>query len=300
MMETRMRVLQIIPDRATLYGEKCSLIDRQHLSRDSAMEVTVFRQKRQTLHRADPEESLVEFGTLGQFDIVHLYDADRIAPSVRRRIPPRHVADARGRRSRLPWRSIPDPRVLIRPVESVKAPEEGFFLAEPIAEELLGASPAGLTITEHPAVGCVRRQGPVERMTNAIRIRLERFRDDLEWTLFDRLPSRADLRRVSVWIDVATDPDDRDGGAAEAAAAGIPVVASRLPLNEWRLSGGETGFLVRPGDANEFAHVILIALFKPEVTAPRVRRAVETRERFSPVRRAAELSSLYRHMVERS
>jgi len=52
-------------------------------------------------------------------------------------------------------------------------------------------------------------------------------------------------------------------------------------------------FLVPPNDANELAHAILAALFKPEVAQQKIDAARQTREKFRPRRRLGVLTQIY-------
>ena len=99
--------------------------------------------------------------------------------------------------------------------------------------------------------------------------RIRRFRDDVDWQIFDQRPSPEDLGSVDLWVDPAAEENDFDGFVAEALVVGLPVVATRTPINDLRLEQGRTGFLVPPRDPNEMTHAILSALFKTEVAESR-------------------------------
>ena len=52
-------------------------------------------------------------------------------------------------------------------------------------------------------------------------------------------------------------------------------------------------FLVPPNDANELAHAILAALFKPEFAQQKIDAARQTREKFRPRQRLRVLTQVY-------
>jgi glycosyltransferase involved in cell wall biosynthesis len=123
--------------------------------------------------------------------------------------------------------------------------------------------------------------------------RLQRFREDVDWHSFDSVPSPEELASVDLWVDPTTDELDFDGFGAEALAAGLPVVASRTPINVQRLEKGRTGFLVPPGDPNELAHSVLTALFKPEVSGAKIEASHQTISKFRPYQRLRALERIY-------
>ena len=81
---------------------------------------------------------------------------------------------------------------------------------------------------------------------------------------FSEPPAPEDLTNLALWVDPLTDEHDLDGFVAEAIMCGCLVVAGRTATNVRRTAGGTAGFLVPRGDANESAHAIVNALFKPE------------------------------------
>ncbi|HJT17461.1 MAG TPA: glycosyltransferase [Thermoanaerobaculia bacterium] len=120
--------------------------------------------------------------------------------------------------------------------------------------------------------------------------RIHRTRDDIDWLLLDEPPIV--FATFDAWIDPALDADDRDGFVAEAQVAGKIVVATRTPFNGKRLEQGRTGFLVPPGDPNELTHAILAALFKPEVSQPKIEAAKQTISKYQPRQRLRALMLL--------
>ena len=133
----------------------------------------------------------------------------------------------------------------------------------------------------------------VQTLIHQTYARLHRTRDDIEWRLFERPPAPEEMATISVWVDPALGDDDRDGFVAEALVAGNVVVASRTTVNVQRLEKGRTGFLVPPNDANELAHAILTALFKPELGQAKTSAARQTISKFRRRQRLRALTQLY-------
>ncbi len=127
--------------------------------------------------------------------------------------------------------------------------------------------------------------------------RLARTRDDISWYLFDVPPAATELGEVGVWLDPAVAVDDYDGFTAEALAAGLPIVASRTPINLRRTDKGRSAALVPAGDPNELTHAILTALFKPEVSQQRAFSARQTISKFHPRQRLRVLLPLYETLL---
>ena len=148
------------------------------------------------------------------------------------------------------------------------------------------------TATSGIAIGVFLRPS-IREVLEQTRARLHRTRDDVEWRLFDRVPTPHDLAQVAVWLDPAVADNDFDGFVAEALAMGRIVVAARTPINVQRLEKGRIGFLAPQRDANEMTHAILTALFKLEVSRPRSDAARQTVSKFKPRQRVRALTELY-------
>lgn len=151
---------------------------------------------------------------------------------------------------------------------------------------------------ESAASGETRRIGSFARpstknMVEQTVARLQRFRSDVEWNLYDHVPSPAELAALDAWIDPAIEANDFDGLVAEALVVGLPVVASRTPINARRLEEGRTGMLVPPRDPNEMTHAILAVLFKQEVAASKQNSAKQTISKFRARQRLRVLVQLY-------
>lgn len=134
-------------------------------------------------------------------------------------------------------------------------------------------------------------------MIELTQARIQRFRNDIEWLLFDAPPTPDDLALVEAWVDPTPSDDDYDGCVAEALVASRVVVASRTPINVRRLDKGLSGFLVPPGDPNELTHAILTALFKPEVALKKIEGARLTAGKFRPRQRLRVLERLYQAVI---
>ena len=148
------------------------------------------------------------------------------------------------------------------------------------------------TITAAPAppylIGSIAGPRPhVRELVDGAMRRLARFRDDVEWLVWDGLPERSELEGLHLWVDPAVEPADRDGFVVEALFMSIPVLATRTPVNESRLAEG-AGRLVRC-DPNELTHAIARALFDESPPRPRS----DPNDRFPVSRREAELKALY-------
>ena len=188
-----------------------------------------------------------------------------------------HIYGSGVRRPRRRWFSI------ARPLHSTKlipeAVEEQYFAHDAIAGN-------GVGVFVRPSV---------RHLLEQIRARVHRTRDDVEWHLFDRVPTPDDIAQVAVWLDPAVADDDFDGFVAEALAMRRIVVASRTPINVQRLEKGRIGFLVPP-DANEMTHAILTALYKPEIGRTRSEAARQTIPKFRPKQRLRALVALYERL----
>jgi len=124
-------------------------------------------------------------------------------------------------------------------------------------------------------------------------VRLHRFRDDIEWLVFERPPQPSDLPAIDAWVDPATSEEDYDGFVAEALVSGIPVVATRTHINLQRTEKGHNAFVVPANDPNELTHAILAALFKSEVAEVKIESARRTAAKFRPRQRRRVLDRIY-------
>jgi glycosyltransferase involved in cell wall biosynthesis len=125
--------------------------------------------------------------------------------------------------------------------------------------------------------------------------RLHRFRDDIDWLVFDHPPTLDELGGLDAWVDPASSDTDFDGFVAETLAAGLAVVATRTSINLQRTEKGRSGLLV-PYDPNELTHAILAALFKAEVHRPRIEAARQTISKFRAKHRVRTLARIYENL----
>lgn len=260
-----MRIAQIVLPGASAYERKCQRVDHAALS-------------------AKHEVALVPLEELsrGSADVIHVYATGEL-PKIELPLP--YVASAPMPRSRWPWRRRVPPKFVLSPPEVPEAVEDCWFEAT--------HAPAGRDVK---VIGSYARPG-VRPMVEKTLSRISRFRSDVAWNLYDREPTPNDLSDVDAWIDPAPSEIDLDGFVAEALVLGLPIVASRTPMNAWRLEQGRTGFLVPANDPNEMTHAILTALFKVEVAENKKNAARQTVSKFRARQRLRILQNLYEQAI---
>jgi hypothetical protein len=284
-----MRIAQIVLPGASAYERKSQRIDQAVLSQS---------------HELVPVE---------EAQVVHIYGPSELPTRELARLTLPYVANAPVPKSRWPWRRVPQPRALISPLADPPVPEaveEGYFAAgngssgflgvprsssesADFAEELRGTRG---TPRNGKTIASYRRPG-IDDFLQRTLARIERFRSDVQWHLYESQPSPADLASVDLWVDPALSEHDFDGFVAEALVVGTPVVAARNAINTLRLERGRTGFLVPSNDPNEMTHAILTALFKPEVAQSRLQAARQTASKYRPRQRARVLVRLYESLI---
>jgi hypothetical protein len=230
------------------------------------------------------------FGEIANADIVHIYAPHDFDPNVVRDIGLPYVCSARPRSRR--FRKSVQPHTVITPVKETT----DTFIPEAVDETYFGNLEARQP-GNRKIVGSYRRTA-ANNLIEQTAARIHRFREDVDWLLFDTVPSPDDLRSVDVWADPAVDENDFDGFVAEAIAAGTAVIASRTAINTQRLEKGRTGVLVPPRDPNEWTHAILAALFKQEFRQARVIASQQTASKFRPRHRARALIQLYESILQ--
>jgi hypothetical protein len=225
----------------------------------------------------------VRIGGMENADVVHVY-APRALDPLELHIP--YVSNARPKRRR--FRKTIEPHSVVTPLKDTA----DVYIPEAVQEIYFrqGEGRSGTTIGTYAR----KDLGNIIEQTAA---RIQRFRDDVEWLLFDAPPTPEDLRSVDLWVDPAASEEDFDGFVAEAIAAGTAVVASRTAINVQRLEKGRTGVLVPPRDPNEWTHAILTALFKPESRHSKTVAAQQTVSKFRARHRAAALLQLYKSIL---
>lgn len=265
-----MIIAQLLLPGASEYERKSQLIDVAALSVEHEMRV----------------------GTVAGADIVHIYGAAALDPAAVRELTLPYVSNARAKVRRFAWRRVTEP---IRVISPLKETAEAF-IPEAVDDryfEALATHQPGARAT----VGTFARPS-IRNVVEQTATRIHRFRDDVDWLLFDAVPSIADLRAVDVWVDPATAEDDYDGFVAEALVAGTDVIASRTGINTQRLEKGRTGILAPMGDANELTHAILNSLFKRELQHNRITAAQQTASKFRMRHRARALIQLYESILQ--
>jgi hypothetical protein len=225
----------------------------------------------------------VRFGDVSDADLIHVYAPD----DARLDLTLPYVSNVRPKRRR--FRRTAQPERVITPLKDTidsfipEAVEEIYFAGE--------TKEAG-----KPTVGTFARP-QLRNIMEQTAARIQRYRDDVDWLLFDTAPSPDDLRGVDVWVDPALSETDFDGFVAEAIAAGTAVIASRTAINVQRLEKGRTGVLVPPGDPNEWTHAILAALFKPEFRNSKRIASQQTASKFRARHRTRALIELYESIL---
>ncbi|HXG59567.1 MAG TPA: glycosyltransferase [Thermoanaerobaculia bacterium] len=272
-----MRIVQIVLEGASAYERKSQAIDAAALAPSHEI----------ALRPAEP------FDPAGA-GVAHVYGPFELPFRLFARFPLPYVASGRPAKRRFALRSARQPGYVVAPVSSEEAdllPEavdERYFATPPVREagprRLIGTFAGG-------------RHG-VRAMVEQTAARIARFRDDVDWHLFDTPPGPEDLARLDAWVDPAVDERDYDGFVAEAVVCGIVTIASRTAVNRQRLEQGRTGLLVPPGDPNELAHAVLAALFKSEVRQQRLDAARQTASKFRPYHRLRVLVQMYANLLE--
>lgn len=278
-----MRIVQLLLPGASQYEQKSQRIDFEALSKE---------------HDITLATSLAEMPAA---EVAHVYGPSPLVLRQFRRFPLPWLTGSQVTRSRF-YGSGRLPERRISPLDAGGSQEaatgvigvERVLVPEAVAKEFFQIRrPRGNGETRVAGVYAPPSRRGVRNAVDQTMHRLLRFRDDVDLRCFDQPPSPADLAGVDLWIDPAADPEDFDGFVAEAVVSGLPVVASRTPLNRWRLENGRTGWLVPPADPNELTHAILTALFKPEVGEARLEAARQTASKFRPRQRRKILAQLY-------
>jgi hypothetical protein len=260
-----MRIAQIVPPNASLYERKSQRIDAASLGEQA--QLLELAERRPGFSPAGG----VSTGLAGlkpglRFDLAHVY------------APRAYITrDTRPRR----WWQRRGAQHFVSPPELPEAVEEEFFTVRA----------SGMM------VGSILRPSVKNAIEQAMH-RLGRTREDVEWEIFETLPSPAEIARIGVWVDPAVDENDFDGGTAEALVAGCIVIASRTPINRHRCEEGRTAFLVPANDPNEMTHAILSALFKPEPGQQRSAAARQTIGKFRARQRTRVLLSIYETLLK--
>jgi hypothetical protein len=293
-----MLVAQLLLPHASHYERKSQQIDADALSaRYELLTCTVDHD----MARTSGGEALPICGLAGTLrargcEVAHLYGDPAAAPALLRGFGLPYLSSNPPPASRLPWKRTARPAALITPLASASTGTSSGPLRHPVPEAVADrwfeTAPSSPSNGQKKSVGSF---GPARKnlmtMIERVFARIERVRDDVEWSVFDEPPTPEELATVDLWADPA-ESDDLDGFVAEALVSGKTVVATRTPINLERLNFGRDGILVPPSDPNEMTHAILTALFKPEAGGRRV-PATRSGSKFRPSVRAAALTRLY-------
>jgi hypothetical protein len=245
----------------------------------------------------------VRLGDITGADIVHIYAPRILDPAAVRDIAVPFVSNARPRATRFAWRKGRQPAHVITPLKEtanhetakLQNHETATFIPEAVDDQYFDS--ATREPSNRATIGSFSRTS-IRNIVEQTATRIHRFRDDVDWLLFDDTPSPEDLHSVDVWVDAAVDEDDADGFVAEALAAGNVVVASRTAINAQRLEKGRIGSLVPVRDPNELTHAILAALFKPELRRDRIAASQQTVSKFRIRHRVRALVQLYESILQ--
>ncbi len=286
---------------------------------------SAYERKSQAIDAASlAAEHDVRLGAVGDADIVHIYAPRVLDPATLRDITLPFVSNVRPKAARFPWRKVRQPARVITPLKEPTRPRDP---REPAPNQETSALPDDETArrrkrktappetfipeavedhyfdpaTHEPSIratiGTFSRPS-IRNIVEQTATRIHRFRDDVDWLLFDEQPSLDDLRGVDIWVDPAVEEEDADGFVAEAMAAGKAVVASRTAINTQRLEKGRTGILVPTHDPNELTHAILAALFKPELAQNKITASLQTVSKFRARHRVRALVRLYESILQ--
>jgi Glycosyl transferases group 1 len=264
-----MRIAQIVLPGASEYERKSQRADHATLSERHEVIVASIEAVRDL-----------------QADVAHVYATGDLPASAFVGFPFPYVASSDVRKSRWTWRRPAPPRRVVSPLAEEPLPEvveEGYFSM---------AAKRRPDSQDRKIIGSFGRLS-VRNSVEQTMARIRRFRDDVDWQIFEQPPSPEDLTSVDLWVDPAAGENDFDGFTAEALVVGLPVVATRMAINVLRLEQGRTGFLVPPRDPNEMTHVILSALFKTEVAESKQFAARQTVSKFRARHRLRILNLLY-------
>ncbi|MGZ8797379.1 MAG: glycosyltransferase, partial [Thermoanaerobaculia bacterium] len=215
-----MRIAQIVLEGASEFERKCQRVDFAALSAK--------------------HDVIVTDGPVVSADVAHVYGPSPLPsrPLVGFKIP--YVASS-APASRFSLSRPARPGIIVSPIEV--AGSDGQLLPEAVEEIWFDAPAKRESTPPRNLIASYSRASIINAVEQAL-LRIGRFREDIAWNLFDRIPTPDDLAGVDAWIDPAVNQNDHDGFVAEAIAAGKVVVASRIPINAHRLENGRTGFLV--------------------------------------------------------
>jgi len=278
-------VVHVLLTGATRYDRLCTIID---LSSASESTPVLFEAAPGGWLRDGSASALTELSKFlrsGEVDLLHLHGAAQPPGGLVSGLPIPWVSDRRLTLPRSFFRRTRQPSAVLidRGVPEV-ASDEWFDVRN---------QPRSSTVRR---VGSFVRNEVTRNNLEQAAGRIERFRDDVEWVLFETPPTPDQMVTLDLWVDPASGEDDADGMVTEALACLTPVVAARTEINSRRLDGGRAGLLTPVGDHNELTHAVLNALFKPEVTSPHRLQMERSRDRLRPVRRQEAVQRIYQEV----
>lgn len=239
-------------------------------------------------------EHQVTVGNTERAEIVHVYGPSQLDPRAVRDLRLPYVSNARPK-PRL-FGKVVEPCRVTTPINKMRRQTTDTFIPEAVEERYYG-NPGTREAASRAVIGTYSRR-ELRNIIEQTAGRIQRYRDDIDWLLFDSAPSPDDLCGVDVWVDPAMSDTDFDGFVAESIAAGVAVVASRTTINTQRLEQGRTGVLVPPGDPNEWTHAILASLFKQDFRHVKVTAAQQTASKFRLRHRVRALIQLYESILQ--
>lgn len=285
------KVAQLIVEPLSAYDTKCQQLDYAGLAANATVSPFWFRDGEYLNERSDLLTRRDFQNGLKSMDVLHAYGSIEEHGSALHGMPIPFIASRALRSGGLFSGRVAPPAAVVSPTGDTLLPEA-------VAAEYFGAAKfsrrARGTYTLGTFVGGTER---VRKFCEQTLARLLRFRDDLEWELFETAVAPDTLSRLDLWVDPRTDAADYSGFTAEALVSGLPVVAARTSINRIRLEDGLCGFLFPPADPNELAHAVLAALFKPEAGDSRLLRAAETADRFLSCHRMQRLVAIYQQVI---
>ena len=276
-----MRVARVVLPSRSHFDLKCLKNDRDAASNTGQLVLSLGTE---VLGDALPGSERELAGRLRQFapSILHIYGSGRV---------PHALVSA----ARAPWladRPLAVSRPLFGRSPDPQARALGLSVPEPVDVEYF-ESRAQRPPASRPRVGSLRQSPRTAVSRDLVDARIRRFRDDVDWILFDAPPSPAQMAQLDLWVDLSSDDVELDGLVTEALVLGLPVVAARTDANVLRTGDGRAAMLCPKGDPNEMAHAVVTMLFKPERREPFIAAAGSLRDRFRPEARRAALARVY-------
>lgn len=271
-----MRIAHLILDGAPAYERKSQRVDQAMLSESHSVSV----------HENQIPPAL-------DADVAHVYGPEILPTSPFARFPIPYISAGAPRQRRFSFRRPVPPAYRVSPL-----PTDDRELLPEAVENVYQSASGTSDERARKVIGTYGPQRPgVKAIVEQTLARIHRFRDDIDWMMFDGVPTASEICDLDVWVDPTPSTSDFDGFVAEAIACQRPTIGSRTPINVQRLEKGRTGWLVPLGDPNELTHAILAALFKPEVAEQKLSAARQTAGKFRPRQRFRVLMHMYETLI---